>query len=189
MEDQVWVEGESHITADPRRIVRISLSSENVLPYSRVIDEIERADLILLGPGSLFTSLIPNLLIDGIARAIADARAEKLLVANLMTQPGETDRFTLKDHLQALAEYIDLRSFDSILVNNVSPTEELLSGYREEAAEPIINDLEEENEYDLQVVLADLVGTIEMDGKSTVKHDPKKLARAIVRYTHTFSRH
>ncbi len=189
MEDQAWVEGESHITADPRRIMRISLSSENVLPYGRVIGEIERADLILLGPGSLFTSLIPNLLIDGIARAIADARAEKVLVANLMTQPGETDRFTLKDHLRALAEYIDLRSFDSILVNNVSPAEELLSGYREEAAEPIVNDLEEENEYALQVVLADLMGTIEMDGKSTVKHDPKKLARAIVRYTHAFSRH
>lgn len=189
MEDQAWVEGESHITADPRRIMRISLSSENVLPYGRVIGEIERADLILLGPGSLFTSLIPNLLIDGIARAIADARAEKVLVANLMTQPGETDRFTLKDHLRALAEYIDLRSFDSILVNNVSPAEELLSGYREEAAEPIVNDLEEENEYALQVVLTDLVGTIEVDGKSTVKHDPKKLARAIVRYTHAFSRH
>lgn len=189
MEDQAWVEGESHITADPRRIMRISLSSENVPPYGRVIDEIERADLILLGPGSLFTSLIPNLLVDGIARAIADARAEKVLVANLMTQPGETDRFTLNDHLQALAEYIDLRSFDSILANNVSPAEELLSGYREEAAEPIINDLEEENEYALQVVLADLVGTIEMDGKSTVKHDPKKLARAIVRHTHAFSRH
>jgi len=134
MEDQAWVEGESHITADPRRIVRISLSSENVLPYARVIGEIERADLILLGPGSLFTSLIPNLLIDGIARAIAAARAEKVLVANLMTQPGETDRFTLNDHLLVLAEYVDLRSFDSILVNNVSPAEDLLSGYREEAA-------------------------------------------------------
>jgi 2-phospho-L-lactate transferase/gluconeogenesis factor (CofD/UPF0052 family) len=96
---------------------------------------------------------------------------------------------TLKDHLRALAEYIDLRSFDSILVNNVSPAEELLSGYREEAAESVINDLEEENEYALQVILADLVGTIEVDGKSTVKHDPKKLARAIVRHTHAFSRH
>ncbi|MEA1871287.1 MAG: gluconeogenesis factor YvcK family protein, partial [Candidatus Bipolaricaulota bacterium] len=189
MEDKAWVEGESHITADPRRIVRIILSSENVPPYGRVMGEIERADLILLGPGSLFTSLIPNLLIDGIARAIADARAEKVLVANLMTQPGETDRFTLNDHLQALAEYIDLCSFDSILVNNVSPAEDLLSGYREEASEPIINDLEDENEYALKVVLADLVGTIEMDGKSTVKHDPKKLARAIVRHTRAFSRH
>jgi uncharacterized cofD-like protein len=189
MEDQSWIEGESRIAADPRRIVRIRLSSENVPPYSCVLREIEQADLILLGPGSLFTSLIPNLLVDGISQAIAAAAAEKVLIANLMTQPGETDRFTLKDHLRTLAEYIDLRSFDSILINDALPAEEILSGYREEAAEPIINDLEVENEYNLQVILTDLVGTIELEGKSTVKHDPRKLARAIARYTRTFTRH
>lgn len=187
MEDRALVEGESNIAGDPRRIVRIRLSDENVPPYDLVLKEIERADLIILGPGSLFTSLIPNLLVDRISQAIVAAAAEKIVVANLMTQPGETDRFTLKDHLRILDQYVEIRSFDSILVNDATPTEDLLTGYREEDAEPVVNDLEEDNEYVLQVIKVDLFGTIELVGKTTLKHAPRKLARAIVRHTRVFS--
>ncbi len=187
MEDRALVEGESNIAGDPRRIVRIRLSDENVPPYDLVLKEIERADLIILGPGSLFTSLIPNLLVDRISQAIVAAAAEKIVVANLMTQPGETDRFTLKDHLRILDQYVEIRSFDSILVNDATPAEALLTGYREEDAEPVVNDLEEDNEHALQVIKVDLFGTIELVGKTTLKHDPRKLARAIVRHTRVFS--
>ena len=188
MVDGEWVEGESRITSDPRRIERIALSVQRVQPYEQVLEAISRADLVVLGPGSLFTSLIPNLLVNGIAAAIEKAAAEKVLVANLMTQPGETTGFTLRDHLHVLQEYIDLRYFDSIIVNTGIPNQEVLVGYLEESAEPVKDDLEEKNEYGMQVIRDGLLGLIELEGKSTVKHDPRKLARVIVRHTRAFSR-
>lgn len=188
MEDEEWVEGETRISADPRRIERIRLSAANVKPYGRVLQAIARAELILLGPGSLFTSLIPNLLVEGIAAAIEEAAAEKILVANLMTQPGETEGYTLRDHLRTLDEYIDLHCFDSVIVNTSLPDKDLLVGYLEEAAEPVEDDLGEENQYRMEVIRADLVGTIELEGKPTVKHDPSKLARVIIHHSRAFSR-
>lgn len=187
MEDGEWIEGESRITEDPRQIRRIRLSPSNIPPHDRVIEAIETAELILLGPGSLFTSLVPNLLVEGIAEAIGASGAEKVLVANLMTQPGETERFTLRDHLRTLAEYLDLRTFDTVLVNDALPAQEILDAYRADASEPVRNDLSETSEYALQVVTADLLGLAELEGKTTVKHDPAKLARAIVRHTRTFA--
>ncbi|MCD6141482.1 YvcK family protein [Candidatus Bipolaricaulota bacterium] len=187
MEDGEWVEGESRISSDPRRIEEIRLSKEDVPPYGRVLEAISRADLILLGPGSLYTSIIPNLLVNGIADEIERAPAEKFLVANLMTQPGETDGFTLRDHLRVLDQYVSVQAFDGILVNNALPPEEILTGYRAERAAPVADDLEEENEYGLSVVRADLIGTATLEGKVTVKHDPRKLARAIVENTRAFA--
>ncbi len=187
MEDGEWIEGESRITADSRRIRRVRLSTPNVPPHDRVIEAIETAELILLGPGSLFTSLVPNLLVEGIARAIGASGAEKILVANLMTQPGETEGFTLRDHLRVLSEYLDLRAFDTVLVNDTLPAEEILRAYRAESSEPVGNDLDKVNEYAVQVVTADLLGTAQLEGKTTVKHDPAKLARAIVRHARAFA--
>jgi len=189
MEDGGVVEGESHITADPRRIKRIELSKEKVAPYYRVLEALEAADLILLGPGSLFTSIIPNLLVDGVAEAVASSAAEKILVGNLMTQPGETDGFSLLDHLEILSEYVDLTRFDRVIVNDAIPPDEFITSYRQEASEPVINDLAARNKYQIEVVSADLLGFVELVGKQTVKHDPRKLARAIVHNSRAFSRH
>ena len=189
MEDGEWVEGESHITADPRRIRHIELSKKNVAPYYRVLEALESADLILLGPGSLFTSIIPNLLVDDVADALASSAAEKILVGNLMTQPGETDGFSLLDHLEVLSEYVDLTRFDKVLVNEALPPDEFITSYRQEASEPVVNDLAQENKFKMEVVSADLLGFIELSGKQTVKHDPHKLAKAIVHNSRAFSRH
>jgi len=189
MEDGDWVEGESHITADPRRIRRIELSKKNVTPYYRVLDALASADLILLGPGSLFTSIIPNLLVDDVADALAASAAEKILVANLMTQPGETDGLSLLDHLEILSNYVNLTCFDKILVNDAIPPDEFITSYRQKASEPVINDLAAENKYQMEVVSADLLGFAELSGKQTVKHEPRKLARAIVHNSRAFSRH
>lgn len=187
MADGARVEGESQISSDPRRIARISLSTSPVEPYEKVLTAIAAADLIVLGPGSEFTSLIPNLLVAAVANAIERASAEKVLVANLMTQPGETDGFTLRDHLAALNEYIDVRCFDILIVNNAQPAEWILDGYRDEAADPVRDDLPSSNEYGLAVVRADLLGTVEWAGKKTIKHDPKKLTRILVKHTRAFS--
>jgi uncharacterized cofD-like protein len=187
MEDGELVIGESRITADPRRIERMRLDPAHVRPYELVLDAIADADLILLGPGSLFTSLIPNLLIEGVAQAIETARAEKLLIANLMTQHGETDLLTLCDHLRILDRYVRLSRFDSLLINSSAPSADFLAKYRDEASEPVADDLPDINEFGLVALRKDLLGTARWAGKETVKHDPVKLARAIVRHTQAFS--
>ena len=187
MEDGNRIEGESQISSDSRRIDRIALSTSPVKAYDAVIEALEQADLIVLGPGSLFTSLVPNLLVEGVSDAIASAKGEKVLVANLMTQPGETDGFTLSDHLRRLNEYVPVSCFDLLIVNSALPGDRILAGYRNELAEPVVDDVNQGAEYGLEVVRADLLGSARWEGKETVKHDPDKVARAIVKHTHSFS--
>jgi len=186
MDDGTRIVGETQLASDPRPIVKLELTTSPVPPYRSVLEALAEADLIVLGPGSLFTSLIPNLLVDGIASAIEEAAGEKLLVSNLMTQPGETDGLTLCDHLGALNDYVNLGRFDAILVNRTEPDRRLLAGYIDEHASPVIDDLAEANPYHLAIVRDDLIGTAPWAGKQTIKHDPIKLARAIVRQTSTF---
>ncbi len=188
MEGGEILAGESAIGADGRRIEAIFLTPLPAPAYAKVLEAIADADLIILGPGSLFTSLVPNLLVEGIARAIEESSAEKILVANLMTQPGETTGYTLWDHLRALEPYIDVRCFDLLFVNSARPTDLLLAGYRDEEAEPVVDDLPTPNPYGLTVVREDLIGLADWVGKTTVKHDPDKLARAIVRHSQAFPR-
>jgi uncharacterized cofD-like protein len=185
MDDGEWVEGETRVARDPRRIRRVRLSVKDVPAHPAVLEAIARAELVLLGPGSLFTSLVPNLLVDGISAAVRAAPCEKMYVANLMTEHGETDGFSLCDHLRVLDEYIPLRSF---LINITPPADHFLQSYREERAEPVTDDLEAGNKYGLQGIREDLLGTLELEGKLTVKHDPYKLTRVIVRHSRAFSR-
>jgi len=187
MGDGATVEGESRIVSDPRPIQKLRLSPQSVKPYERVLKAIDKADLILLGPGSLFTSLIPNLLVEGIAKAIEGASAEKVLVANLMTQPGETDGFTLRNHLWALHEYIDLGCFDLVIANAAAPDAATLARYHDEAAEPVLDDLGDGSEFGLAVIREDLLAMAQWEGKQTVKHASVKLARTLVRHTQAFS--
>jgi len=189
MEDGSVVTGESRISSDPRRIRTMKLLPEHVSPYAAVLDAIREADLILLGPGSLFTSLIPNLLIAGVADAIDEAKAEKMLVANLMTQHGETDSLTLSAHLKVLNAYIRVSRFDHLLINSAAPSSDFLARYRHEEAEPVVDDLEDPNEYGLVAIREDLIGTAKWAGKETVKHDPEKLARAIAKQSLVFAQH
>ncbi len=189
MDDGSVVTGESRIVSDPRRIKHITLLPSRVRPYALVLEAISEADLILLGPGSLFTSLIPNLLIDSVAAAIEEAAAEKMLVANLMTQHGETDSLSLGAHLRILNEYIRLSRFDHLLVNSEIPSNSFLAKYRHEEAEPVDDDLEAPNAFGLVAIREDLLGTAEWAGKATVKHDPEKLARAIAKHTQVFVQH
>ena len=187
MDDGTMLEGESRIVSDPRRIRKLRLSSPPVRPYERVLTAISEADLILLGPGSLFTSLVPNLLVDGIAPAIEAAGAEKVLVGNLMTQPGETDGFTLGDHLRILDEYVDVSCFDVLIANAATPSDAMLAKYHDEAADAVLDDVGDGSEFGLIVIREDLLGTAEWGGKHTLKHAPANLARTIVRHTQAFS--
>ena len=187
MDDGALLEGESRIVSDPRSIARVRLSTSPVPPYELVLEAIAEADVVILGPGSLFTSLIPNLLVDGIAAAIERAGAEKILVGNLMTQPGETEGFTLGDHLRVLNDYIDVRRFDLLIANEGQPHAAMLARYRDEAAEPVRDDVGDGISFGLAVARADLLGTAEWAGVETLKHSPTTLAQTLVRHSRAFS--
>ncbi|NOX44519.1 MAG: uridine diphosphate-N-acetylglucosamine-binding protein YvcK [Caldiserica bacterium] len=187
MEDGDEVVGEEALAEDPRRVVRVRLSRP-AGAYPPVVEAIGEADLIVLGPGSLFTSIVPNLLVDGIAEAIEAADAEKLVVMNLMTQPGETAGFSASDHLRVLSEYIDLGTFHAVVVNTQPPPPEVLARYREEGSEPVRDDLEGARAFGLRVIRAPLLTVVELGGKPTVKHDPVRLARLLVEESRAFRR-
>lgn len=187
MEDGEEVVGEERIAADPRRIRRIRLSRP-ARAYAQALEAIRSADLVILGPGSLFTSIVPNLLVDGMAQAIADSPAEKIVVMNLMTQPGETDGFTAHDHLRALAEYLDIRRLHAVVVNTEAPPPEILARYRAEGAEPVKDDLQGSRTFGLRVIRAPLLSIVELEGKSTIKHDPEKLGELFAKEARSFRR-
>ncbi|MBC7318075.1 uridine diphosphate-N-acetylglucosamine-binding protein YvcK [Candidatus Bipolaricaulota bacterium] len=174
------IEGEARIAADPTPIKRIWLSKP-AKAYEKTLKAIEEADVILIGPGSLYTSILPNLLVEGVAEAINKARAEKYVIMNLMTEPGETTGYTASDHLKVLAQYLDLRRFAGVIVNTEPPPPEILARYQAEGSEPVKDDLRGAKTFGLKVIRAPLLAVVEMEGKPTVKHDPVKLAKLISR--------
>lgn len=171
--------GESSLSDHPKRIEEIQLEEE-APPYPPAIEEIESADLIVLGPGSLFTSLIPNLLVNRVGKAIEEAPGKKFYVTNIMTEPGETDGFSATDHLKKLEAHLKISSLDYVVVNVGKASRELLDRYAQEGAELVEPDLVEDNKYGVKPLLDDLVDTVELEGKRTVKHDHERLAKLVL---------
>jgi len=175
MEDGRIVAGETKISASGKRIRHIRLVPRRVHPMPEVLDAIRQADLILLGPGSLYTSIIPNLLVSGIASALRRARATRVYVANLMTQPGETTGYSLSDHVRAIYEHTGPGLFDWVVVNRRPISPRLLRRYRAEGAEPVRVDIEELQQMGLRCILDDL---LEEDG--VARHNPDRLTRLLL---------
>jgi uncharacterized cofD-like protein len=142
MEDGTRVRGETKITASKGRINELFLVPPSVEPLPQTLDAIARADLISIGPGSLFTSLIPNLLVHGIADAIVNSPATKVFICNLMTQANESLGLTAGDHIRALNSHAGKQIFDYALVNRMPVSEELKAKYALEGACQIVADLE-----------------------------------------------
>src|SRR5437763_4207568 len=135
LDDGREVHGESQITGARARIRHLRLVPEHCLPLPETLAAIQSADIITIGPGSLYTSIIPNLLVRGVAEAIGDATATKVFVSNLMTQPGETDDYGFRDHLDTIREYAPQIRFDYAIVNDraISPHQAEL--YRADGAD------------------------------------------------------
>lgn len=131
MEDGTIVTGESKIPEAGLRIKRIFLEPEYVEPLPEALEAIEQADAILIGPGSLYTSILPNLLVPKLAEAVVVSDAIKMFVCNVMTQPGETDNYTVGDHLQAIYDHIGLHLFDYVIVNDGEIPPQVQSKYAE----------------------------------------------------------
>jgi len=158
------------------RIHHVNLIPEHPSPLPAALQAIGEADLILLGPGSLYTSVIPNLLVDGIAQAIADAQAPKIYVCNIMTQEGETEGYTAADHLQALLSHGAPGLVDLCLANSAPVDPELVEKYREEDAAPLTVDRERIAAMGLELVEMP-VGN---ETGNFARHDPDKLAQALL---------
>ena len=142
MQDGTRVRGETKITASKGRIEELFLVPPDPDPLPQTLEAIANADLITLGPGSLFTSLIPNLLVRGIAEAIRDSPAIKVFVCNLMTQANESLGRTAADHIRALNEHADCQLFDYALINRTPASPDLKAKYALEGASQIVADLE-----------------------------------------------
>jgi uncharacterized cofD-like protein len=169
------VRGESRISRSRRRIRQIRLLPNRVRPLKETLDAIARADLITFGPGSLFTSVIPNLLVSGVPKAIRQSRALKAYFVNLMTQPGETTNFSASDHVLAVYGHAGGKLLDSVVVSVSKISTALRRRYAEQNSAPIENDIRALEGMGLEVIGADLV----QKGRK-VRHDPAAIARVAV---------
>ncbi|MBI4150197.1 YvcK family protein [Candidatus Woesearchaeota archaeon] len=140
------------------------------------IKALKEADLIVLGPGSLYTSIIPNLLVDGIPEAIRASKAKKVYICNVMTQPGETDDYTASDHMSKIVHYLGENVLDGIIVNTARAPEHLYKKYKKEGARRVKFDEYDMKRFNAKIVKADLMTT-----KNLLRHDPEKLAKTILR--------
>jgi len=143
MEDGTRVRGETKITASKGRIRELFLVPPDVGPMPQTLEAIANADLITIGPGSLFTSLIPNLLVRGISQALVESKATKVYICNLMTQANESLGLTAADHIRALTRHAQGPIFDYALINRTPASDELKAKYATEGACQIVNDLDE----------------------------------------------
>ena len=134
LEDGRVIRGETNIVESRSSIKRLRLSSDNCQPLPETLEAIKHADIITIGPGSLYTSIIPNLLVDGIVEAMSDSPALKIYICNIMTQPGETDGFDAEDHLRVLFDYSPNLELDYALVNSAPIHDELREKYLADGA-------------------------------------------------------
>jgi uncharacterized cofD-like protein len=168
--------GETHIGRTRVPIRRVRLVPRKVKPLPEVLEAIAAANLILLGPGSLFTSIIPNLLVSGVADAIEKSRAKRVYIANLMTQPGETLGYTLVDHVRAIHQHTGRKIIDCVVMNDHALAPEVLRRYKSKGAEPVAIDFAELQRMGLQCVFDNL---LEVHG--VVRHNSNRLASLLLR--------
>lgn len=175
MEDGTVVKGESKIPYSGKKIKRVFLSPGNIRPLPETIQAIRQADLIIIGPGSLYTSILPNLLVPRLGDEVCRSRAKKVYICNLMTQAGETHGYTASEHVKAIYNHMKCAFINTILVNNEDIPHDIQLRYNEELADPVYYDLPDLYELGLEVVHGD----IGIQENGSLRHDPKKVAKIL----------
>jgi len=175
LEDGTLVAGETNISRSRKRIVRVRLVPRRVRPLPEVLAALRGANLILVGPGSLYTSILPNLLVEEVAEVIAQSKATRVYVANLMTQPGETAHYSVADHVRAIYEHTRPNLFDLAVINRTAVSRQLLRRYRAQGAEPVDPSLEGLARMGLPYVTGDF---LRQDG--VVRHDETRLSEVLL---------
>ena len=182
MEDDSIVRGESNIPEAGKRIIRLGCEPADCKPAPDVIESIKNADLIIMGPGSLYTSVISNFLVKDITRAVWESKAKKIYVCNAMTQPGETDNYSVSDHVKTIFEHVkldgiktDKNFFDTVFVNNTIP-KNLSDKYEEQGSYPVEIDRGELKKMGIEVIERNL---LENNKEGYVRHNCSAIARSI----------
>lgn len=176
MDDGSVVFGETAIPLAKGKIKQLRLQPEDPPALDDAVDEIRAADGIIIGPGSLFTSIIPNLLVRGIRQAVAEAAGCKLYICNVMTQPGETDGFDVLDHIQAIQDHAG-PLFSHVLVNTAGAPQDVLEKYAEEGKYQVAADLEQLKQAGYQVISGDFLARGDL-----ARHDSFKVATTIMEF-------
>lgn len=184
LEDGQRIEGESAIGKATSPIVRLGCTPMRPPALPRALEAIADAELIVLGPGSLYTSLLPNLLVPELVAALARSRAPRLYICNLMTQPGETDGLDVEGHLRAIEAQLaslglEQRLFDAVLAQEELLDPNLVAHYRQRGAEPVRCNSRRLRSLGYQVMVAPLQGA---RPSATLRHDPRSLALAVMRF-------
>ena len=184
LEDGTVIEGESRIPTAAGRIRRVRLFPQEVAPVPSALEAIRTADAIILGPGSLYTSIMPNLLVSGVAEELRKSRALKIYICNVMTQPGETDGYTAAMHAEAILRHAGRGAIDFMLVNNAPIADALREKYAAEGIMPVAVDEAQINALGIGFVAADIISQTD-----AVRHDPDKLSRNVMRMIYDFRVH
>ncbi|MDN4072139.1 gluconeogenesis factor YvcK family protein [Fictibacillus terranigra] len=174
-EDGSFITGESKIPLRNKRIKRVFLTPDHIEPLKASVDAINEADLIVIGPGSLYTSILPNLLVGGIRDAVLKSTVPRVYVCNAMTQKGETNHFSASDHVQALIDHVGDKIVDVVIVNNEIIPEEFLELYREEGAEQVTWDMDRLKSFGFDIISDNIIqyGTL-------VRHDAKRVSELLL---------
>jgi uncharacterized cofD-like protein len=180
LEDGRRVEGESHITEAMGKIVKIGCIPANPPALPKAVQAIKEADYIIIGPGSLYTSIIPNLLVPEIAEAIALRRVPRIYVCNMMTQPGETEGYTVSEHIKAIDKACGKQLFNAVLVQRKVPSAKALIRYAQEDSHPVYLDREAVSLLGRRVVLSNIM--YEDVETGLIRHDSARLARVLLRW-------
>lgn len=176
LEDGRIIYGESNIPEANGKIIKLKATPEKLEALDEVITAIEEADIIIMGPGSLYTSIIPNLLIEDISKAISNSQAKKVYICNIMTQPGETDGYSVSDHLKAILDHSRHENIiDTVLVNDSLP-KNLALKYKAAGAFPVNLDSERLKEMKVKILTKRL---IEENEEGLVRHSPGRIAKII----------
>lgn len=175
-EDGRSINGETAIRTTPGKIKRLKISPQNCKPLPGALKAIEQADLIVLGPGSLYTSVLPNILVSGLRDRIAEAKAPCVYVCNIMTEPGETDDFTIADHLQVIIDHGGNDLVDAVLAAKEDISQEVLERYLAEGAREVKGDAAS-----VVSMGANYYQSSFYTGGDVVRHNPDKLAKELLR--------
>ena len=170
------VTGESQIPLEKSPVDRVMLRERSIRPNKQVLKALLEADAIVLGPGSLYTSILPNLLVPQVAETIALSRAVKIYVCNVMTQPGETDHFTVSDHVKTLLQHTGPGFIHYVIANKERVPSKLLARYEAHGQEPVVVDEAAVKELGVELRRSNL-----LHRKDFVRHSPQKLGRSIIR--------
>ena len=179
LSDGEIIRGESSITKAGGVIDHVYITPSRVKPNEDVLKAIEEADYIIMGPGSLYTSIIPNLVISNVSEKIRESKAKKIYVCNVMTQHGETDNYSVCDHIVAINKHVQENIFDLVIANSREFDDSILSKYHKEKQEPVKIDHERIEALGIKLIKNNDVGIVD---NNTIRHNADKVSELIYDY-------